>query len=157
MKEVEIENRTIVVGDGHKDFLMVDLIVDGEKIETGDNPISSYSFWSDMEDQAQRAIYRIKNNNPEINFDFNLSTMGMSNEELEERFRNHIKGKFTGKFTNIEVDKLFDLIDKEVSEIQMTGPDDNHPNPYMKFPIGSQMTKNFIISVVEKYLNPVQV
>lgn len=147
MKEVEIENRTIVVGDGHKDFLMVDLIIDGEKIETGEEPISSYSFWSDMEDQAQRAIYRIKNNNPEINFNFSLSTMGMTNEELEERFRSHIKGKFS----NIDVDKLFDIIDKEVKEIEMTGPDDNHPNPYMKFPIGSQMTKNFIISVLDKF------
>lgn len=27
-----------------------------------------------------------------------------------------------------------------------------HPNPFMKFPIGSQMTKNFIICVVEKFL-----
>jgi hypothetical protein len=32
----------------------------------------------------------------------------------------------------------------------MTGPDDNHPNPFMKFPIGSDMTKNFIISIVSK-------
>lgn len=149
MKEVEIENRTIKVKDKSLDnFLMVDLIVDGQKIETGDNPISSYSFWEDMNDQTQRALHRIKKNNPKMSFDFNMSTMGMTDEQIEQRFRNHIKGKYP----EIDVDGLFDLVDKEVGEIQMTGPDDNHPNPELKFPIGSQMTKNFIIVVLDKFL-----
>lgn len=153
MKEVEIENRTIKVKDKSLDnFLMVDLIVDGQKIETGDNPISSFSFWEDMNDQTQRALYRIKKNNPKMSFDFNMSTMGMTEEEIEQRFRNHIKGKYP----EMDVDKLFDLVDAEVKEFKMTGPDDNHPNPELKFPIGSQVTKNFIISVLDKFLKEKQ-
>ena len=147
--EVEIENRVKEIKDGKRDFFMVDLIVDGEKIDTGENPIRSHSFWRDMEDQSQRAIHRIEKNNPTMSFDFNLSTMGMTDEQIEQRFRNHIKNNhpdFDG------VDRLFDLVDAEVGEIQVTGPDDNHPNPFLKFQIGSQMTKNFILCVVEKFL-----
>jgi hypothetical protein len=73
--------------------------------------------------------------------------MGMSDEQIEQRFRNHIKGKYP----DVDVDRLFDLVDKEVDEIELTGPDDNHPNPFLKFPIGSQMTKNFIISILDKF------
>lgn len=148
MKEVEIENRIIENSVSEREFLMVDLIVDGQKIDTGSNPIESFSFWEDMNDQTQRALHRIKKNNPKMSFDFNFSTMGMTDEQIEQRFRNHIKGKYP----EIDVDGLFDLVDKEISEIQMTGPDDNHPNPELKFPIGSQMTKNFIIVVLDKFL-----
>ncbi len=147
MKEVEIENR-IKTSESEKEFLMVDLIVDGQKIDTGNNPVSSYSFWEDMNDQTQRALHRIKKNNPKMSFDFNFSTMGMTEEQIEQRFRAHIKGKYP----DMDVDRLFDLVDKEVGEIEMTGPDDNHPNPFLKFPIGSQMTKNFIIVVLDKFL-----
>jgi len=151
MKEIKIENREKHFdkknGESHS-FFMVDLIVDGQKIETGDNPISSFSFWEDMNDQAQRALHRIKKNNPKRSFKFDLSTMGMTDEQIEQRFRNHIKGKYP----EMRVDKLFDLIDKEVAGIEVTGPDDNHPNPFLKFPIGSQMTKSFMISVLDKFL-----
>ncbi len=151
MKEVEIENREkhFDKKNGESDsFFMVDLIVDGQKIETGDNPISSYSFWEDMNDQTQRALYRIKKNNPKRSFNFNIATMGAGEEQLEQGFRNHIKGKYP----EMDVDGLFDLVDKEVGEFKLTGPDDNHPNPELKFPIGSQATKNFIISVLDKFL-----
>jgi hypothetical protein len=146
MKEVEIENRTFVEEDDS--CLMVDLIIDGEKIETGEEPISSYSFWSDMEDQAQRALYRIKKNNPEISFNFNWQTMGMSDEQLEQGFREHIKNKYK----NIDVDKVFNILDKEIASIEITGPDDNHPNPFMKFPIGSHMTREVIIKIVNEFV-----
>lgn len=92
MKEVEIENREehFETRKGESDSVfMVDLIVDGQKIDTGDNPIASYSFWQDMEGQTQRMLHRIKKNNP---------------------------------------------------------------NPFMKFPIGSHITKNKILCVVEKFL-----
>jgi len=144
--EIEIENRTKETTK--REFFMVDLIVGEQKIDTGENPISSHSFWKDMEDQAQRAIYRIEKNNPTMSFNFNMSTMGMSDEQLEQRFRTHIKSRYA----DVDVDKLFDLIDKGVGEIAATGPDDNHPNPFMKFPIGSHMTKSFIISVLDKFL-----
>lgn len=148
-RSVEIENRLHELEDkDKKPFFMVDLVIDGETINTGSNPISSYSFWEEMEDQAQRAIYRIKNNN-KMKFDFNLATMGLSEEQKEQRFRDHIKSKHP-EFD--DVDRLFELVDEEVGKITMSGPDDNHPNPYLKFPIGSQMTKNFILCVIENYL-----
>ena len=147
MKTVEIENRTINVGD-EEDFFMVDLIIGDEKIETGEEPISSHEFWKDISEQSQRALYRIEKNNPTMSWDYNLSTMGMSEEEKNERFVSFIKNKYQ----DVDVDKIIKVIDKEVSSIELSGPDDNHPNPFMKFPIGSQMMKNFIIVVVDKFL-----
>lgn len=148
MKEVEIENRITENSVSEREFFMVDLIVDGQKIDTGSNPIGSFSFWKDMNDQTQRALHRIKKNNPKMSFDFSMSTMGMTDEQIEQRFRTHIKGKYP----EMDVDRLCDLVDAEVNEIKMTGPDDNHPNPELNFPIGSQMTKNFIIVVLDKFL-----
>lgn len=145
-KEIEIENRTITISDGKGDFFMVDLKLNDETIETGNNPISSFSFWEDMEKQASRALYRIKKNNPKTKFDFNLSTLGMSDEEKESRFVAHLKGKYT----NINVDEVLEAINKEISEIKVTGPDDNHPNPELKFPIDSQLVKMVFISVIDK-------
>jgi len=146
MKKVEIENRT---KEGTKrDFFMVDLIIEDEKIDTGENPIESHSFWTDIQDQSQRALYRIEKENPTMKFDFNLATMAMSEEQKDERFKSHIKGKYP----NIDIDRLFEVIDNEIKEIQVTGPDDNHPNPFLKIPISSHMTKNIITSVIDKFL-----
>lgn len=144
MKEIKIENR--VKETPKRQYFMVDLTIDGQKIESGDNPMSSYGFWSDLEGQTQRALYRIKNNNT-IKFDFNLATMGLSEEEKERRFVNHMKQKYE----DIDVDKAVQIINEQVSQIQATGPDDNHPNPFMTFPIGSQMVKNIIIKVLDEY------
>ncbi|MEK6828855.1 MAG: hypothetical protein AABY15_01925 [Nanoarchaeota archaeon] len=155
MKTVEIENRTKVLENDHTkrgDFFMVDLIIDGEKIETGNEPISSHEFWKDMGEQSQRALHRIEKNNPKMSFDFNLSTLGMSEEEKNQRFVSFIKNKYP----DVDVDKIISIIDKEVSSIELTGPDDNHPNPFMKFPIGSQMMKNFIIVVIDKFVKEKQ-
>jgi hypothetical protein len=125
---------------------MVDLIINDEKINTGDNHISSFSFWEDMEQQAQRALHRIKKNNPKYGFDFNLSTMGMSKAEKEARFVSHVKDKYP----DVNVDEILAIIDKEVQDIKITGPDDNHPNPELKFPIGGQLSKMVMISVINK-------
>jgi hypothetical protein len=146
MKKVEIENRIQEIDDDKRDFFMVDLVIDEEKIDSGTNPISSHSFWNYMQQASQRALYRIKNENPTMNFDFNLSTMGMSEEQQEERFKTFIKGKYP----ELDVDVIFDVINNEVGEIQMTGPDDNHPNPFLKFSIESHFMKNFIVSVIDK-------
>jgi hypothetical protein len=146
MKKLKIENRKLEINDGRGDFLMVDLTIDDEKIDTGDNPISSHSFWKDIQNHSQRALYRIERDNPKMNFDFNLASMDMTDEQKAARFKSHIKGKYP----DMEVDAIFEVIENEVKEIEMTGPDDNHPNPFFKFPIGSDMTKNFIISIVSK-------
>lgn len=147
-KIVEIENRVKEIEDSKRDLLMVDLMIDEEKIDTGNNPISSHSFWNKIQQASQRALYRIEQENPKMSFDFNLHTMGMSEEQKNERFKAHIQEKYP----DLDVDMVFGVIDQEVGEIEMTGPDDNHPNPFMKFPIGSQFSKAFISSVVDRVL-----
>lgn len=146
MKTVEIENRT---NEG-KDInvLMVDLIIDGQKIDTGNNPVTSYSFWEDISEQSQRALHRIKKNNPKMKFDFDLSSMMLTEEEKNQRFIKHVKSKHA----DIDVDKVMELIDKEFSKVELTGPDENHPNPFMKFPLNGQLTKMFIVSVIDEFL-----
>ena len=146
--EVEIKNRVEVIGDGEKDFVMVDLIIDDKVIDTGNNPISSYSFWEDIEKASQRALYRIKNQNAKMSFDFNLSTLGMSEADKEARFLAYLKNQKP----ELDVDMVINVINNELSEIKNTGPDDNHPNPFRKFPIDSQMFKAFIVNVVEEVL-----
>lgn len=146
MGNIEIEDRIAKWHD--KDVFVVDLIIDGNKIETGNMPILSHCFWEDMNDQAQRALHRIEKNNPQSTFDINISTMGMSDEEKENRFVSFVKNKFP----DLEVDKILDIINQEVSDIQFTGPDDNHPNPFLKFPIDSQMTKHFILKVISEFI-----
>ena len=146
--KIEIKNRVEVVDDGGKDLVMADLIINEQTIDTGNNPISSYSFWKDIEQASQRALYRIKNENSDMNFDFSLSTLGMSEASKEATFVNHLKNQKP----ELDVDMVMDVINKELSEIKMIGPDDNHPNPFMKFPIDSQMVKAFIVNIVEKVL-----
>jgi hypothetical protein len=146
--EVEIKNRVEVIGDGEKDFVMVDLIIDDKIIDSGNNPISSYSFWEDIEQVSQRALYRIKNQNPKMRFDFNLSTLGMSEDDKEARFVAYLKNQKP----ELDVDMVMSVINKELSEIKKVGPDDNHPNPFMKFPIDSQMVKAFILNIIEQVL-----
>jgi hypothetical protein len=147
-KKIEIENRTKTLDSGNGEFFMVDLKIDDETINTGENMYASFSFWEDMLQQANRALYRIKKNNPKTNFDFNLQTMGMSETEKEARFISHIKGRHA----DIDVDKILEIFKKEVSEIKVTGPDDNHPNPEFIFPIDSQLNKVIFINVIDKYL-----
>lgn len=148
MKKVGIENRTIEIEEeGYNDDQLVDLVIDGKTITTGDNPISSFSFWDDLEDEVQRALYRIKNGNPGMNFDFNLSTMAQSDEDRRERVIQHIQEK--KEFVNVR--SLFNIIDEELKEIKHTGPDDNHPNPFLKMEMDSDFVKLFIASIIEKY------
>jgi hypothetical protein len=146
MKTVEIENRVEVMSDYLGDLVTVDLIIDGEKITTGDEPISSYSFWSDMLDQTRRALYRLKKNNPRLSFNSNLSTIGLSESDKNNRFIKYLKGKYV----DLDVDKISELIDNEFKEIKPTGPDDNHPNPETSFPLNGDFNKHFIMSIISK-------
>ncbi len=146
MRKIEIENREKELTGGKEPFVMVDLIIDGETINTGNEPISSYSFWEDIEKETQRALFRIKTKNPRLNFNFNFQTLGMSKEERNDRFVNHLKNKYT----TVDVDKVLGLLADAVSQIKPTGPDDNHPNPEIKFPIDSDLFKDVLISVINK-------
>ena len=129
--------------------VMIDLVIDGETIDTGNNMISSYSFWEDIATEAQRAMYQIKKDqNPKM-FNFNLATMGVSDEELNRRFVKFM----VDKHKTVDVELLMELIQIELDGMKLTGPDDNHPNPFMLFPIDSQLVKGLIIKVTEEYLD----
>ena len=141
MKKVDIEE---IVTDG---FTTVDLKIDDQVIKTGDDIFSSFSFWQKMEEATQRALYRIKTKNPKYGFDFNLATMALSEEEKAKRFTDYAKKQRP----DVDVDKVFDLFEKEVAKLQKTGPDDNHPNPYMKSPINSDLVKIIFINVLGNY------
>jgi hypothetical protein len=143
-KKLSIEERTSEKSAG----VMVDLKINDQIIDTGNNPISSYSFWTDLEQAVQRAIYRIKTKNPKLKWDFNLSTMAMSEEQKKQKFVDYAKSKNP----EIDVDKAFEIFDAEIAKIQMTGPNDDHPNPYLKNPINSDLSKIILLNVIKEYI-----
>lgn len=144
LNKIEIENRIQKIDDDLPDFFMVQLFVDDQPINFHEEPISNYDFWQNMLEQTHRALYRIKKNNPEITFDFSLVSKG----EKDMRFINHLKTKYP----NLDIDNIFELFDKEIEDIKPTGPDDNHPNPEVRFPIDSDLTKNVFISLHNKLI-----
>lgn len=143
---IEIENREVKVGDTDRVFAMVDLIIDGNKIETGENPITSFSFWEDMNQASERALYRIKKNNPKQKFDFNLGTMGLTEAQKDERFTDFLKSQHP----DMNVDEILVVVNEELGKLELTGPDDDHPNPEMKFPINSHIVKRIIFSIIRE-------
>lgn len=147
MKELGIENREKKIDDDYDDFFMVDLTINGETINTGVSPVESYTFWDDLEDEVQRALYRIKTNNPKMSFDFSLASLAMSDEEQEKRYIDHIQEKHP----DVDVGRVFELANNEIGKMELTGPDDNHPNPYIKTPIKNVLIKNLIVCVLEEY------
>lgn len=147
MIKVEINNREKELESKRlKKFFMVDLTIDGQEVVKCEEPISCYGFWEDLGEAAERAKYRIKKNNPNMGFDFNLATMALSDEEKELRFMNHLKEQNP----DVDVESIMEVINKEVGDVKLTGPDDNHPNPMMKMPIDSQMVKAMMLNVVVK-------
>ena len=142
MIEVDIKNKT------EKDATTVELFIDGKEIPSGEDPITNYAFWRDIEDQTQRALYRLKTHNPKMKFDFSLQSMAMTEEEKQARFLKHLKGKFPA----LDVEKVNNLVTKAFGEISLTGPDDNHPNPFMLVPVDSQFNRLFIASILNQFL-----
>ena len=65
-KKIELRNRTIEKKD-IENFVLVDLVIDGEVIETTNIPNGSYYFWEDMEEISQKAMKRLIDNNSERN------------------------------------------------------------------------------------------
>ena len=142
MDEITIKNRK----EEESKFFMVQLFIDDTEIPTGDDPFECHFFWDQMNKQSERALYRIETNNPDLGFDYNLMTMGLSTEEKREKYLQHIKLKFP----NLDVVKINNLIEEEIGKIKLSGPDDNHPNPRMKFPLDSDLTKMLVMAVINE-------
>ena len=141
LNKIEIENRIQKIDDDLPDFFMVQLFVDDKPINFHDEPISNYDFWENMLELSQRAIYRIKQNNPKMNFNF--MDFGLMDENM---FAEHLKKKYP----EIDIDTVLNLFDEEVKLIRPFGPDDDHPNPEIRYPIDSDLTKNVFISLLDK-------
>ena len=128
-------------------MMAVDLVVNGQTINTGDNPISSFSFFEDIKKAARRAIFRIKTKNPRLKFDFNLATMALSEEDKNQRLINHIKSQRS----DIDVDKAMKIVNDQISKIKPFGPNDDHPNPEFETQINSDLVKILIINSIGEY------
>ncbi len=63
----------------------------------------------------------------------------------DNSFVSHLKVKYT----NVDVDKVLELFDKEASRVKPVG-DKNHPNLEAKFPIDCDLIKDILISVISK-------
>lgn len=72
-------------------------------------------------------------------------------EEKEALKKAQLKGHINTKYPSVDADKLFSILSECIGEIQPTGADDNHPNPFLKFRIDSDFMKVFISSIIEKY------
>ena len=147
MKDLKIETRK-VQHDNDNSSTMIDLIIDGEKIETGDNPISSFAFWDDMEGLAHRSIHKIKKDNPKLKFDFSIDSMLSSKAEQEIAFVKHV----LDKFPNLDIEKFLTIFDEEINKITVSHGEDEHPNPDLKIPINSHMVKMIMLAVINSYL-----
>jgi hypothetical protein len=44
------------------------------------------------------------------------------------------------------------ILATQLKEIKQNGPDDNHPNPYVKVPIDSDLVKFMVCKVLSEYL-----
>ena len=111
------------------------------------NPIDSYTFWKDAEEQANRAQFRLKKLNPKLSFDFSLQSMMTPADVRKKQVMAHLQKKYP----SVDAEKLFAILETNIKEIQPTGPDANHPNPFLKFAIDSDFIKVFVSSIIEAY------
>lgn len=119
----------------------------GEFQTNYNNPIDSYLFWEEMEKQTNRALFKLKKLNPELSFDFDLHSMAFTQEQKKAQLIEHLYRKYP----SVDAEKVFNIIETNIKKIIPTGPDDNHPNPSLKFSIDSDFMKSFIISTIEAY------
>jgi len=142
-KKIEIIERETESGT------TIDLIIDGQTIDTGNNPISGFGFFDNLKKEVRRAIFKIKSKNPRFKFDFNLSTMGLSKEEKAQRFIDHVKSKRP----DVDVDKAMKIINDEIAKIKPFGSDgEDHPNPECEAPIDSDLVKIIIVNSIGEYI-----
>lgn len=143
--KIEIENM-IKPLKNDKHFLMVDLVIDGIKIDTGEEPMSSHYFWLEMRNATNKALHRIEEGNPKMNFNFNFANLGKTKEEINTGFVSHLKQKYS----SVDTDKVLGIIEEKFKDLKMVGDPVEHPNPNLYFPLDSHMTKAFIFSVIEE-------
>jgi len=68
-----------------------------------------------------------------------------------EQQRKGLIAHISKKSPSVDTEKLFAILATNIAAITTTGPDNNHPNPFLKFPIDSDFMKVFISSVIEDY------
>lgn len=150
-KKIELRNRTIEKKD-IENFVLVDLVIDGEVIETTNIPNGSYYFWEDMEEISQKAMKRLIDNNSERMVQMfnvgNLNSLMTTSEQKKEIFQSNM----TKNFQNLDIPKLFEIIDSEIDSIKFNKPEHGeHPNPFLKFSLKDDIIKNFIAVILTKY------
>lgn len=152
MKKIELNNR-IQENKNLYDFYMVDLVIDGKKINTGNSPNGSYYFWQDLEEASQKAMKRLEDNNDEkMKRTFHvggLHTLMTTPEQREAQFKDFL----VKRYDNLDIDKLTGIINKAIDAIEMKGPaDGEHPNPFLKFKLTDNLVKTIIANVVSEYI-----
>lgn len=128
----------------------IDLVIDGQQTTSFENCIEAYSFWEDMEAAANKAMFRIKRDNPKMNFNFDLNSMMVTPEQRREGLIKHVNKTYPA----VNAQLLFSLIDTEVEKVKPTGPPehmDEHPNPFFKVKLDSDIIKAIMSCVIEKY------
>ena len=122
-------------------------VTNGMKVETGD-AMDSYFFWKSAEESANRAMWRIKNENPGVDFNVSLDLLMETPESRALKVKRHL----SAKFPNVDVDRLYELFDAEVKKMKLTGPDEDHPNPFMKAPVDSDLVRFLVAAVLDCYV-----
>ena len=152
MKKVELNNR-VQENENLYDFFMVDLVIDGETIDTGKSPNGSYYFWKDLEEASQKAMKRLEDNNDEkMKRTFNvggLNWLMTTPEQREAQFKDFL----VKRYDNLDIDKLVGLVNHAIESIQPKGPTDGeHPNPFLKFKLSDDIIKTIIANIVSEYI-----
>ena len=151
-KKIELSNR-VQENENLYDFFMVDLVIDGETIDTGKAPNGSYYFWKDLEEASQKAMKRLEDNNDEkMKRTFHvggLNTLMFTKEQIDEQFKNFL----VKRYDNLDVDKLVGLVNHAIESIELKGPaDGEHPNPFLKFKLSDDIIKTIIANIVSEYI-----
>lgn len=150
--KLELKNRVKKNKDVY-DFFMVDVVIDGKTINTGNSPNGSYYFWQDLEEASQKAMKRLEDNNDEkMKRTFNvggLSSLMFTKEQRDEQFKSFL----VKRYDNLDINKLIGLINHAIDSIQLNNSaDKEHPNPFLKFKLSDDIIKTIIANVVSVYI-----
>lgn len=58
----------------------------------------------------------------------------------------------TGKYPEVDAERALECIEREIGKIKLTGPDDNHPNKALEFPINSDIVKAIFVASIRNYI-----
>lgn len=128
---------------------VVDLVLGDQAIPTGDSPIESFVFWEGLQNAAFKALHRTKVANPGQRFDFSLWSMPLTPEQKKKRFTDHLKSILPG----FDVDRAIESLERQLAKMKLNGPDDDHPNPEAKVPIGSDLVKHLFCHAMADFMD----